>query len=81
VLAREAAAHDAGWRAWFAANEIEPLAIRFEDLAADTVGATRAVLEFLGVAAGDVPITELTLKASDSVNDEWTARHRPRTGL
>src|SRR5205823_277377 len=77
ALVCEAAAHDAGWRAWFAANEIEPLVVRFEDLVADTVGATRTVLEFLGVQAGDIPIAELTVKASDRVNEEWAARHRP----
>ena len=54
--------------------------IRFEDLVADTVGATRAVLEYLGVAAGDVPITALTVKWSDRLNDEWAARYRAAAG-
>ena len=77
---REAAAHDAGWHAWFDMNEIERLVVRFEDLVADAVGATRAVLEVLGVEAGDVPTTELTVKASDRVNDEWAARYRLAAG-
>jgi len=77
ALAREAAAHDAAWRAWFAANGIEPLVVRFEDLIADTLGSTRTVLEFLGVAARDVAIAELTVKVSDGLNNEWLARYRP----
>lgn len=80
ALARDAAAHDAGWRAWFAANEIEPLVIRFEDLVADTVGAARAVLDFIGVAAGDAPIAELTVKGSDPLNEEWAARYGASAG-
>lgn len=79
-LVREAAGHDAGWRAWFAANEIEPFVIRFEDLVADSVSTTRAVLDFLGVAAGEVPVAELTVKSSDGVNDEWIARYRRTSG-
>lgn len=71
ALAREAATHDAAWRAWFAANEIEPLVVRFEDLVADTVAATRAVLDFVGVAADDVSIAELTVKTSDDLNSDW----------
>lgn len=80
ALARDAAAHDAGWRAWFAANEIEPLVIRFEDLVADTVGAARAVLDFIGVAAGDAPIAELTVKGSHPLNEEWAARYGTSAG-
>lgn len=76
ALVREAAAHDASWSAWFEANEIEPLVVRFESLLADSVGATCGVLDFLGVAAGAAPISELTVQASDSVNDEWIARYR-----
>jgi trehalose 2-sulfotransferase len=76
ALVREVAAHDVGWRAWFAANEIEPLAIRFEDLVSDSVGVTRAVLNFLGVAARDVPINALTVEVSDGVNEQWIARYR-----
>jgi LPS sulfotransferase NodH len=76
ALAREAAAHDAAWRAWFAANEIQPFAVHFEDLVADTVGVTHKVLGFLGVAAEGVPISELTITTSDRLNDEWLARYR-----
>jgi LPS sulfotransferase NodH len=80
ALAREAATHDDGWRAWFAANAIEPLVVCFEDMVADTAGTTRGVLEFLGVPADDVPIAELTLKAGDRLNEEWIARYHAAAG-
>lgn len=80
TLAREAAAADAAWRAWFAANEIQPLAVRFEDLVADRVGVTRAVLGFLGVAAECAPVAELTVRTSDRLNTEWLARYRTSAG-
>jgi LPS sulfotransferase NodH len=38
ALAHEAAAHDAAWRSWFDANEIQPFVVHFEDLVADTAG-------------------------------------------
>ena len=81
ALAREAAAGDAAWREWFAANEIQPFAVRFEDLVADTVGVASAVLGFLGVVAEGVPVSELTVRTSDRLNTEWLARYRARTAL
>jgi LPS sulfotransferase NodH len=76
ALAREAVAHDAAWQRWFAANEIEPFTVRFEDLVTDTVGTTRSVLEFLGIRADGVVIAELTAKTNDSLSAEWLARYR-----
>ena len=75
ALAREAAAADAAWRTWFAANEIRPFVVRFEDLVADKIGVTREVLHFMGVAADEAPIRELTVGASDRLNTEWLARY------
>jgi trehalose 2-sulfotransferase len=65
ALAREAAAHDAGWRAWFEANGIEPLIVRFEALVGDSLATTRAVLQFLDIDADGVAITPLTVPTSD----------------
>jgi len=64
VLAREAAANDAAWGAWFAANEIDPLPVRFEELVADPGGTTREVLGFLDIGTDGVAITPLTLPTS-----------------
>jgi LPS sulfotransferase NodH len=76
TLAAEVAEGNEGWRAWFATNEIDPLAVRFEDLISDPVGVTRTVLGFLGIAAHDAPVTELTVRTSDRLNEEWLQRFR-----
>ncbi len=70
ALAREASAHNAGWRSWFSANEIEPLAVWFEELVADPVGVTRDVLRHLGVDSQRVPVRELTVSSHDR-RDNW----------
>jgi LPS sulfotransferase NodH len=61
ALAKEAAAHDAAWGAWFAANGIEPHVVRFEELVADPAGTTLAVLRFLDITVEGVAITPLTV--------------------
>ena len=65
ALTRELADADAAWAAWFAANEVEPLVLRFEDLIADTIGRARDVLTFLGLPSEGVRISELTLPSRD----------------
>jgi LPS sulfotransferase NodH len=76
ALAAEVAASNAAWRAWFAANDIEPLAVRFEHVSADPAAVTRGVLEFLGIETNAVSVTELTVSTSDRVNEKWLARYR-----
>ena len=50
--------------------------VLFEDLVADTVGVTREVLAFLGIAGEGVAIAEWTVRSGDGVNAEWLARYR-----
>jgi LPS sulfotransferase NodH len=76
ALAAEVASNNAAWRAWFAANELDPLAVRFEDVVADPAGVTGTVLNFLGIAAEGVPISALTVRASEGLNEKWLARYR-----
>jgi trehalose 2-sulfotransferase len=74
-LAREAVEHNRAWRRWFNANEIEPLAVRYEDLVRDKIGHTRQVLAFLGLDASDgSSIVEQTRRQRDALNDEWIRR-------
>jgi len=75
-LVRSLAAQEAGWSAWFAANQIEPFEVRYEDLVVDAEGVTRAVLRFLGIESDHVPIAPLTTKISDAVDDEWLRQYR-----
>jgi trehalose 2-sulfotransferase len=74
-LLREVADHNEAWRHWFAANQIEPLGIRYEDLASDKAGTTRRALAFLGLEIpDDLPIVEQTRSQRDALNDEWIKR-------
>ncbi|MEH0844002.1 Stf0 family sulfotransferase [Micromonospora sp. CPCC 205711] len=79
AYARLASAHDAGWRRWFAAHDVRPHPVRYEDLAADPAGVTRGVLDFLGLElpAGRV-VTARHRRQADDVNREWAERYRSR---
>jgi LPS sulfotransferase NodH len=76
ALTHKAAGSNSRWRAWFAANNIQPLVVRFEDLIADGVAVTRGVLGYIGLASGHTAVAELTIKSSDDVNAEWLDRFR-----
>ena len=76
ALAHEVADSNSRWRAWFAANDIRPLVVRFEDLVADGVAVTREVLGYLGLASERIAVAERTVKTGDHVNAEWLARYR-----
>ena len=71
-----AARRNEQWRTWFAANEIEPFSILYEDLDADPVGVTRQVLDFLGVSVPDsVEIASRVERQADGTNATWIARY------
>jgi trehalose 2-sulfotransferase len=52
-LAREVTDHNLAWQRWFAANELEPLRVQYEDLASDKVGTAKRALAFLGLETPD----------------------------
>lgn len=63
ALAGAAREHDAAWGRWFAGQGIEPLVVRYEDLAADPSGVAAEVAAFVGVQAdGFVTLTARTPK-------------------
>ncbi len=77
ALVREVTNSNAAWRSWFAANEIDPLEVRFEDLVEDQEAQTLRVLRFLGVELPPgVAIAARTVKTRDAVNQEWLDRYR-----
>jgi LPS sulfotransferase NodH len=69
--------NDAAWQAYFAGNNIAPLTIYYEDLAADYRGTVISVLRWLGVPAADSAIVRPPhlKRQSDSVNEEWLLRY------
>lgn len=67
-------AHEAAWQAWFADQGVTPYRIAYEDLAADPVGVTQAVLDFLGlVLPADRAITVHDRQQADDLNADWIA--------
>ena len=82
ALVREAGAHDAEWRRWFAENRISPLELRFEDLVEDQAIMTRQVLAFLELdLSGDSLVAAQTVRSGDALNAEWAARYRGLKGV
>jgi len=74
-LAGQLSDQDDAWRAWFAANRIYPLTIAYEALAADTQGATAAVLDHLGVGPAEIPEPPLRRQGDDR-SARWVDRYR-----
>jgi len=69
--------HNAAWEQWFASNGVEPHRVRYEDLSADPVGVTTAILGFLGLEPpeGRV-ITPRHERRADTLNEQWLERYR-----
>jgi trehalose 2-sulfotransferase len=68
---------DRKWQAYFAAHDITPHVIHYEDLAADYSATIQGVLRWLGVAeAVDVCVPPPRLKRqADTRNQDWLARY------
>lgn len=77
--AQALAAADRGWEAWFAAEGIAPLRLRYEDLAADPLAALARVCAALG---RDVPagVTPGVARLADAGTQDWLARMRAAGG-
>ena len=64
------------WQEFFTRNEIEPLAITYEDLCADYPGTVGRVLDFLhirpprGFSLGE----PTTVRQADALTEDWIAR-------
>jgi trehalose 2-sulfotransferase len=70
-------AHNAAWRNWFAAFDVDPHQVRYESLVSDMTGVTLGILDFLGLErpAGAV-IASPHRRQADHINDEWIALYR-----
>ena len=66
---------DEAWRAWFAANGIEPLTIAYEALAGDAPVAAGAVLEHIGAGPAEIPQPPLRRQGDDR-SARWVERFR-----
>jgi LPS sulfotransferase NodH len=69
--------HNAAWQRWFESQGIAPHPVCYEDLDADPVAVTRAVLAFLGLELPPgVRIQARHRRLADERNTEWIERYR-----
>jgi LPS sulfotransferase NodH len=64
----------ARWALYFARNGVTPLAIAYEDLAADPEAVVRALGDHAGIAAAPHTVTEPLQVQHDTVTEEWRRR-------
>jgi LPS sulfotransferase NodH len=64
----------ARWELYFARNGVTPLAIAYEDLAADPDAAVRAIAHHAGIAATPRATTNPLLIQYDSISEQWRQR-------
>ncbi len=73
--------HNAAWRTWFVMFEVQPHLVRYEDLAANPAGVTRAILDFLGLhLSADPVLAPGTRRQADQLNHDWIAQYRAMAG-
>jgi LPS sulfotransferase NodH len=73
----ELTAYDRSWRHWFAASEIDPLRITYEDLSSGPIETLRAMLDHLGLERQAADGVEPGVaKLADDINQDWVARFR-----
>jgi LPS sulfotransferase NodH len=72
-----AARSEETWREFFQRNQIEPLAITYEDLCTDYPGTVGRVLDFLRIRPprGFVLGPPKTVRQADKLTEEWLARY------
>ena len=77
----EVTAYDRDWKAWFAAEKIDPFRITYESLAKDPIETLYQVLDRLGLdreaASG---VTPGVAKLADKTSQAWAARFRSELG-
>jgi hypothetical protein len=68
---------DGMWQRFFAANQLQPLEIWYEDLAADPVGACRTILEYLQLPDVAPPASGSGFRRqSDATSERWVRRYQ-----
>ena len=66
--------HNVAWRKWFITFGVQPYPVMYENLARDPAGATRGMLDFLGLdLAADREIAPGTRRQADRLNALWIA--------
>jgi LPS sulfotransferase NodH len=74
-LATQLAEQDDAWRAWFDANAVEPITVRYEELADDPQAVVAGVLGRLDVGSAEIPEPPLRRQGDDR-SARWVERAR-----
>ena len=75
-------AHDDDWERWFAASEISPLRITYEELSAGPTKTLRTMLDRLGLERDAADGVEPAVaKLADDINQHWAVRFRSENHL
>jgi trehalose 2-sulfotransferase len=72
--------HNTAWQEWFSSKGVTPYLVRYEDLAADPVGVTESIIDYLGLALP--PRLEIHIghrRLADALNAEWIDRYKAGT--
>jgi len=72
---RPLAEQDDAWRAWFDANAIEPITVRYEELADDPQAVVAGVLDRIGAGPAEIPEPPLRRQGDDR-SARWVERAR-----
>jgi trehalose 2-sulfotransferase len=80
-LVRTIDAHNASWRAWFAAQGVEPDLVSYENLIAHPGATVQRILQRLGLEtpAGWLP-DSLHRRQADAISADWARRYRDQGG-
>ena len=74
-LAAQLREQDDAWRAWFAAQRIEPFSVRYELLAGDPRGVVTELLDRVGIGPAEIPEPPMRRQGDDR-SARWVERAR-----
>lgn len=73
--------HEAEWKLWFYKEQIQPLTLKYDDLAIDPCAALRTVFDELGLDPAPVEgLVPPVAKLADRTNAQWIERYRAEIG-
>lgn len=72
----ESVQHNEAWNQWFSRIKIEPLRLTYEELDQDNAGATRRVLDYLGLKQSASRIEAANTRMADATSEEWVKRYK-----
>ncbi len=73
--------YDKNWERWFEQEQIEPVRVNYEDLAANPIDTLAGILDALGLSTDAVTgVVPSVAKLADDTNNIWACRYRAELG-